>query len=42
VAASVFLINVVTKIGIDAVCEGCPVEEPAPEKAKKAAKSSQH
>jgi hypothetical protein len=28
VAASVFLLNVVTKIGIDAVCEGCT--EPGP------------
>ena len=29
VAASVFLLNVVAKIGIEAICEGCADEEPA-------------
>ena len=33
VAATVFLLNVVAKIGIEAVCEGCAEEEAAREKA---------
>ena len=37
VAATVFLLNVVAKIGIEAVCEGCAEEEAAREKARKAA-----
>lgn len=37
VAASVFLINVVSKIGIDAVCEGSAEEEAAREKGRKKA-----
>jgi hypothetical protein len=28
VAATVFLLNVVLKVGIDAICEGCVAEEP--------------
>ncbi len=32
VAATVFLLNVVTKIGIDAVCEGCQADTAASEK----------
>jgi len=45
VAASVFLLNVVTKIGIEAVCEGCAEEEAAREQAPKKAReeeSDQH
>jgi hypothetical protein len=34
VAATVFLLNLVTKIGIEAVCEGCAVEEAARAKAR--------
>jgi hypothetical protein len=41
VPATVFLLNVVTKIGIDAVCEGCAEEEAAHEKARKAAAEEQ-
>jgi hypothetical protein len=37
VAASVFVLNVVAKIGIEAVCEGCAEEEAAREKARKKA-----
>ena len=37
VAATVFLLNVVTRIGIEAVCEGCAEEEAAREKARKEA-----
>ena len=37
VAATVFLLNVVAKIGIEAVCEGCAEEEPARDKARKKA-----
>ena len=36
VAVSVFLLNVVTKIGIEAVCEGCSEEEAAREKTSEA------
>jgi pyridoxine 5'-phosphate synthase PdxJ len=37
VAATVFLLNVVAKIGIEAVCEGCAEEEAARDKARKKA-----
>ena len=37
VAASVFLLNVVAKIGIEAVCEGCAEEEAARDEARKKA-----
>ena len=37
VAATVFLLNVVGKIGIEAVCEGCAEEEAARDKARKKA-----
>lgn len=37
VAATVFLLNVVTKIGIAAVCEGCAEEETARDEARKKA-----
>ena len=37
VAATVFLLNVVAKIGIAAVCEGCADEEAARDKARKKA-----
>ena len=36
VAVSVFLLNVVTKIGIEAVCQGCSEEEAAREKTSEA------
>jgi hypothetical protein len=35
VAATVFLLNVVAKIGIEAVCEGCAEEEAARDQARK-------
>jgi hypothetical protein len=35
VAATVFLLNVVVKVGIEAVCEGCAEEEKARDEAKK-------
>jgi hypothetical protein len=37
VAATVFLLNLLAKIGIEAVCEGCAEEEAAREKALKKA-----
>ena len=37
VAATVFLLNVVGKIGIEAVCEGCAEEEAAHDEARKQA-----
>lgn len=37
VAATVFLLNVVAKIGIEAICEGCTEEEAARDKARKKA-----
>ena len=37
VAASVFLINAVTNIGVDAICEGCAEEEAERKKALKEA-----
>ncbi|MFN0068492.1 MAG: hypothetical protein ACKVYV_12750 [Limisphaerales bacterium] len=37
VAATVFLLNVVAKIGIAAVCEGCAEEEAARDKARRQA-----
>ncbi len=37
VAATVFLLNVVGKIGIEAVCEGCADEEAARDEARKKA-----
>lgn len=37
VAASVFLLNVLTKVGIEAICEGCAEEEAAREKARQEA-----
>ncbi|MBL9126515.1 MAG: hypothetical protein JNL97_02655 [Verrucomicrobiales bacterium] len=41
VAATVFLLNVVAKIGIEAVCEGCAEEEAARDKARKKAAEEQ-
>ena len=37
VAATVFLLNVLAKIGIEAVCEGCAAEEAARDKARREA-----
>jgi hypothetical protein len=37
VAATVFLLNVLTKAGIEAVCEGCAEEEAARDEARKKA-----
>ena len=42
VAASVFLINAVTNIGIAAMCEGCAEEEAERQKALKEAAKEQH
>lgn len=37
VALTVFLLNVVANVGIEAICEGCAEDEEAREKARKAA-----